>query len=701
MQIIRFRYSYAWIFHSQYGLWYLPRFTLHSIMPALNEHINNHFRRFVFSSAALKTSPALHEQRKNLERAKTGDLLRAKIQQRPDRQELERRHILEHEECNVDPSLADKQRMLKKARLADQLNCQISNRPGPLELIKKNILHTEEPIERIVKEGLVSFKATSEGLLNRPQQPHAYITYEDDSQSSEGDQRNTPPRTDGLEGATSSDGLLSVALTIPTTCGPIVVSSPPGLVSTVHSNQPPSLQRISSTLIIPSQPVTTQHVSPISSPPPPVATKIEPTSALHPFKTETSNLFADLFQSVAESTSNPLTHHVASPLSSLSPISSVSSPPSQFMVTCRQLPTSSSSNQSNKSDAPGKDKNRKKTKSKPVPKSRQIKFHEYKGPPNAPKNSSSSASLNEETSYQLLLKQQNFLLEYLEGLHKHPATILPANLQSIQAEVNTFQQNTSNFLLQPQPSPAPSVASSIPASPAPSCTDSISSELTKLEKMKVSDLKLLLKKRNLPVSGPKPQLIERLRPFLPLESSEPARTESVAGETCDMETINSPHNSLSPDTSEHDSLMEIQQLDSPSPMGRATPHQIHHHNHNQHQQQSHHTINFQNDDKLREQQRKIEELQRKLLQSQEELMHLKQTNTQPPPPLINSESGTVMRPDPTPPPAAPQKMVFKQQLEAKIQNKKMMQLQREHANSQQVKLQGIKCYTCIYSNTKR
>lgn len=43
----------------------------------------------------MKTPPAYFEQCKQLERAKTGDLLKAKIQRRPDRQELERRHILE------------------------------------------------------------------------------------------------------------------------------------------------------------------------------------------------------------------------------------------------------------------------------------------------------------------------------------------------------------------------------------------------------------------------------------------------------------------------------------------------------------------------------------------------------------------------------------------------------------------------------
>jgi hypothetical protein len=52
---------------------------------------------FFLCDAALKTPPAFHEQRQKLERAKMGDLLKAKIQQRPDRQELVRQHILEGE----------------------------------------------------------------------------------------------------------------------------------------------------------------------------------------------------------------------------------------------------------------------------------------------------------------------------------------------------------------------------------------------------------------------------------------------------------------------------------------------------------------------------------------------------------------------------------------------------------------------------
>lgn len=49
----------------------------------------------IFVITALKTPPGYHEQRQKLERAKMGDLLKAKIQQRPDREELVRQHILE------------------------------------------------------------------------------------------------------------------------------------------------------------------------------------------------------------------------------------------------------------------------------------------------------------------------------------------------------------------------------------------------------------------------------------------------------------------------------------------------------------------------------------------------------------------------------------------------------------------------------
>ena len=80
-------------------------------------------------------------------------------------------------------------------------------------------------------------------------------------------------------------------------------------------------------------------------------------------------------------------------------------------------------------------------------------------------------------------------------------------------------------------SSVPSPASSVPGTPrattprastpsrsnlllTPQDVNHATSLLNKLDDMKVTDLKTELKKRSLPVSGPKPALIERLRPKL-------------------------------------------------------------------------------------------------------------------------------------------------------------------------------------------
>ncbi|XP_055690584.1 myocardin-related transcription factor A [Lutzomyia longipalpis] len=584
----------------------------------------------------LKTSPAIHEQRKQLQRAKTGDLLKAKIQQRPDRQELERRHILEHDESHVDPSLAEKQRMLKKARLADQLNSQISHRPGPLELIKKNILHTEEPIERIVKEGLVTFKATSEGLLSRPQQPHSYITFEEDSQSSEGDQRSSPARgsstgSDVIETAAASAGIVTVALTIPTTGGAVMVTSAtPVLQSKFHS-------------------ILAPYVTSAPPPPPPMPIKSETIQ----INSETPQRFAELCQSVVgyvttNSTLIPIApapspSSLASTSSSLSPISSVPSPQQQQQQPVRPASIVSTTP---KSDAPGKDKYRKKSKSKPVVKARPIKFHEYKGPPNAQKTSSlASSAQSEETSYQLLLKQQNCLLEYLEGLNK-------TSSQFIQQTPIKCESSASSVISQPMPSPAQSVASSTTESCSGIAVETTTAaEIAKLEKMKVYDLKLQLKKRNLPVSGPKPQLIERLKPYLPLEpvAVAPGPDSTAGSEVADLDVVCS----MSPESDEPEG-MEVQPYD-------ATMDEIM-------------SPAVMNEDLVKEQQRKIDELQRKLKESQDELLQMRQSQ---PPVAVSTE-----------PPPLTQKMIVKQQLEAKIQKEKLQQLENlKRQQKQEIKIE--------------
>nr|SVE74697.1 EOG090X04KW [Daphnia carinata] len=415
----------------------------------------------------LKIPASFHEQRQKLQRAKMGDLLKHKIQHRPDRTELIRQHILEADTGKVDPSLAERQRMLKRARLADSLNDQLSHRPGPLELIQKNILHTDENVERAVKEGQISFRATCEGSAIRPSHPIRYVTPEGDDSSSEG--ALSPSQDGSLDGCLSNGGMTGVS---GTTAGP---SSSPATVA----SSPGSLSSVAS-------PATSLVVAPSPPPPPPMPTP-QPQKKVE--------------QSVPPPPPPPLPV-VPSSLSSLPVV----------IKTAVDI---------------SKNRNRKKSKQKCPPKPRTIKFHEYKGPPNAQKLQPAVPS-DVESSYELLLQQQQLFLQWqLEWQHKYPQIILPAKAPCSSPSAHNAAATTEDAASLLSAS-LPSSASSITAAPSPapstqsesitsvmSATPSSTTRITvRLEEMKVSDLKAELKKRNLPVSGSKPQLIDRLRPFV-------------------------------------------------------------------------------------------------------------------------------------------------------------------------------------------
>nr|CAH0099046.1 unnamed protein product [Daphnia galeata] len=425
----------------------------------------------------LKTPASFHEQRQKLQRAKMGDLLKHKIQHRPDRTELIRQHILEADTGKVDPSLAERQRMLKRARLADSLNDQLSHRPGPLELIQKNILHTDENVERAVKEGQISFRATCEGSAIRPSHPIRYVTPEGDDSSSEG--ALSPSQDGSLDGCLNNGAGCASASNL-TSAG---VSSSPATVA----SSPGSLSSVAS-------PATSLVVEP-PPPPPPMPTP-QP-------------------QKKVEQQSAP----IPPPPPPLPVV------PSLPVVIKTALDIS-------------KNRNRKKSKQKCPPKPRTIKFHEYKGPPNAQKLQPAVPS-DVESSYELLLQQQQLFLQWqLEWQHKYPQIILPAkppcsspSAHNAMAAVSSGGEDVANNLtaaiLAAANSSLPSSTSSAPSpSPSNSQNDSVTSVVAsttatpltritvRLEEMKVSDLKAELKKRNLPVSGSKPQLIDRLRPFV-------------------------------------------------------------------------------------------------------------------------------------------------------------------------------------------
>lgn len=525
----------------------------------------------------LKTSPAIHEQKKLLERAKTGDLLKAKIQQRPNREELERRHILESHESHIDPSLADKYRMLEKAILVDQLNSKISHRPGPLELIEKNILHANEPIERIVKEGLVPFKASTDNLF-----------LEDDSQSSEGD-FNSQIENGVLKTSTSQEQQVTLNLNqnvetidehpMTTPLNVINLNVPihtsvitkNALVPKLTLHLPGSVSNDHETITLPCL-VTKDLIA--------VTSSQKNDGVIEKIQSET------IKESKLNSTDGNIKHHISS-----------------FLQNNQKFPCPSS----------GKEKIKKKCKIKPTSKIKAIKFHEYKGPPNSQRNnstailttvlpstSSESKKINNsnnnnnnkklaETNYELIMQQQ-CLLEYLEGIYKNPnksetdsnsqekqISTQEKVLDKIQDEAHTEDVKKPFITIFPSKSPT-----SINTT---SDKDSLITDTNKLGKMKVSELKSYLKKLNLPVSGPKPLLIERLKPYLPFKPSEIGKfLEKVESIT------NLTHESKDP--------LKLKILNNSMDST---------------------DLQFKDDDIVKEQQRQIEELQRKLLQSQSEL----------------------------------------------------------------------------------
>lgn len=178
------------------------------------------------------------------------------------------------------------------------------------------------------------------------------------------------------------------------------------------------------------------------------------------------------------------------------------------------------------SDAPQKESSasttrRKKSKPKAPPKTRTIKFHEYKGPPSAQKNQASLSQ--EETSYELLLQQQQLFLQWqLEMQQKYPQVILPVPQQP-----SGDQSKSTNSLQN----------SAIEKSQETTNASSPSS-VKNFEDLKVNGLKAECKKRNLPVSGSKVQLLERLRNHI--ESSNNNNKIIPEKTNCTIETTTVP-----------------------------------------------------------------------------------------------------------------------------------------------------------------
>ncbi|XP_059549199.1 myocardin-related transcription factor B isoform X4 [Myotis daubentonii] len=166
------------------------------------------------------------------------------------------------------------------------------------------------------------------------------------------------------------------------------------------------------------------------------------------------------------------------------------------------------------------DKHRSKKCKDPKPRVKKLKYHQYippdqKGEKNEPQL---------DSNYARLLQQQQLFLQLQilsqQQQHYNYQTILPAPLKPL----NDKNNNSGNSALNNTTPNTPRQNASAPVrKPGPLPPS--------LDDLKVSELKTELKLRGLPVSGTKPNLIERLKPYQEMNSNGAAADGIVAVST--------------------------------------------------------------------------------------------------------------------------------------------------------------------------
>lgn len=472
----------------------------------------------------------------------------------------------------------------------------------------------------------MSFKATCEGHVPGPSLPCKYTCNEDDSSSDISSPAGTPDASSSGH-TTEANTPLTKELS-----DPAITTLPVSTPSTCHVAPPPPPpppappQPVSLSVTEPSE-VTLQPAKTNKSESIAAAATVKPTA---PPQLILATPAAISTASLAQQKITPATiFHVTTPNVTAGVIPPPPPLPPQTIVLSDLLPQlqsagfqlaaavqkPQSSSSSSSSSSLGKSRSSKKSsKSKSQPKARTIKFHEYKGPSSCgqkgsaggggggsgsiPPNLVTNPSQNpEETSYELLLKQQQLFLQWqLELQHKYPQIILPAapkvpgssnqststgttisignnkttmssfpvttiNLLSQQSLASSQQSNATNSInanlksipvtlapkipteIAPKPSAEPSGDSSksssetAPASPEKTSSSFRSVSLTNISDWKVSDLKAELKKRSLPVSGSKMQLVERLKSAVAKDNGNSEKKLTAPSTPIKMEVV--------------------------------------------------------------------------------------------------------------------------------------------------------------------
>ena len=205
-----------------------------------------------------------------------------------------------------------------------------------------------------------------------------------------------------------------------------------------------------------------------------------------------------------------------------------------------------------------------------------IKFHEYKGPPAQTKAPSTLPSVSGavlttattmppkpplnltgaslDTPYHVLLQQQQLFLQWQLEAQRLPL-LMPATTKMADGALSSSASATPEPII-PLSSPVAVVKLGTPQTPgASTAVRASSSEPTpappappppppiktpKLEDLKVTELKAECKKRSLPVSGPKPNLLTRLQPYTEQILAERAAAAVAQAKPVVLQKIGSP-----------------------------------------------------------------------------------------------------------------------------------------------------------------
>lgn len=257
-------------------------------------------------------------------------------------------------------------------------------------------------------EGVVPFKATSEGSIPGPHVPSNIYLSEDDSSSDLSSPAGTPDQSQSSSSAETQKGVADLTP---------VPQSPTSTTLTPQSQLSPFpsvASPVVSTQQIPTSTVSVVSVASPCIPPPPPLPQQAPSSHIQ------NDLLSKIVKAAVTSSTTPPITSAQLTLSKLSNIehqqllSAVqqNQPPPRTLTNNTSQGTSNAFSQHHSS---GKTRTTKKStpKIKSQPKARQIKFHEYKGPPSAQKGQQHSPQQEvESSSYELLLQQQQLFLQW-------------------------------------------------------------------------------------------------------------------------------------------------------------------------------------------------------------------------------------------------------------------------------------------------